>query len=57
MQEIVLKIRYSKRGLSKRKNSENQKDYLISDELPDLQSWSKFFESLQCFSRGPINHK
>ena len=57
MQEIVLKIRYSKRELSKRKNSENQKNSLISDVLPDLQSWSKYFGTLQCFSRDPINHK
>ena len=30
---------------------------LISNVLPDLQSWPKYFGTLQYFSRDPINHK
>ena len=58
MPEIVSKIRYSERGLSKSlKKYEVQKNSLISDVLSDLQSWSKYYGNLEYFNRDPINHK
>ena len=34
-----------------------RKNSMIIDILPDLQSWSKYFGTLQCFSRDLINYK
>ena len=39
----------------KKKNKNISQQFLLTCQV--LQSWSKYFGSLQCFITDPINHK